>query len=126
MLTLARSHRLPIGLLVTAAFVAPLPAQSPGSLTLEYPTHLRGTVINAITHEPVASALVRSPDNRFATMTDDEGHFDFTLPQVQTSAAQTAFGSTIAQAQSQVMPLNRPYALMARKPGYLETFEGEE
>ena len=40
---------------------------------------IRGIVINSVTKEPVGRALVFSPDNRFATMTDSEGRFEFTL-----------------------------------------------
>src|SRR5215472_6958566 len=42
--------------------------------------HIRGTVVNRVTHEPIPRALVSSPDNRFATMTDGEGHFEFSFP----------------------------------------------
>ena len=42
---------------------------------------IRGVVINNATHEPIARALVYSPDNRFATMTNSEGRFEFNLPQ---------------------------------------------
>ena len=62
---------------------------------------LQGVVLNSVTHEPVSRALVSSPDNRFATMTDGQGHFEFKFPKASNDAA------------------NRPTALMARKPGYL-------
>ena len=62
---------------------------------------LQGVVLNSVTHEPVSRALVSSPDNRFATMTDGQGHFEFKFPKTANDAA------------------NRPTALMARKPGYL-------
>ena len=41
---------------------------------------VRGTVVNALTGQPIGRALVYSPDNRYATFTDGEGHFEFTLP----------------------------------------------
>jgi hypothetical protein len=40
---------------------------------------IRGVVINSVTQEPIARALVYSPDNRFATMTNSEGRFEFDL-----------------------------------------------
>src|ERR1700692_3333336 len=46
----------------------------------EHPTTIRGTVINRITHEPIGRALVYSPDNRFARLTDSEGHFEYLIP----------------------------------------------
>src|SRR5258706_532202 len=47
---------------------------------IEQTDSLRGTVVNSLTHEQIIRALVFSPDNRFATMTDDRGHFEFTFP----------------------------------------------
>jgi len=44
------------------------------------PSTVHGTVVNAVTHDPVGRALVRSPDDRYATLTDSEGHFEFALP----------------------------------------------
>jgi len=41
---------------------------------------VHGTVINAVTHNPIGRALVYSSDNRFAAFTDSEGHFDFEWP----------------------------------------------
>jgi hypothetical protein len=48
--------------------------------SLEHPTTIRGTVINRITREPIGRALVYSPDNRFARLTDEEGHFEYPIP----------------------------------------------
>ena len=50
-------------------------AQSPAPST-----SLRGTVINSVTREPIAHALVFSTDNRLAGFTDDQGRFEFQLP----------------------------------------------
>jgi len=36
---------------------------------------LRGIVINSVTREPIAHALVATADNRFAAFTDDQGRF---------------------------------------------------
>jgi hypothetical protein len=44
---------------------------------------IRGTVVNALTNQPIGRALVSSGDNRYATLTDGEGHFEFTLPKVE-------------------------------------------
>jgi hypothetical protein len=41
---------------------------------------VHGTVINAVTHDPIGRALVHSSDDRFATLTDSEGHFEFEWP----------------------------------------------
>src|SRR5215468_581846 len=48
--------------------------------SIEHSQVLRGTVINSLTREPIGRALVLSPDNRFAVMTDDQGRFQFTIP----------------------------------------------
>src|SRR6266436_562243 len=34
---------------------------------------IHGTVLNRITHEPISRALVYSPDQQYATLTDDRG-----------------------------------------------------
>jgi hypothetical protein len=56
---------------------------------------IQGTVMNAVTHSPIARALVHSADDHYAVMTDSDGHFEFTVPP----------GTQIW--------------LLARKPGYL-------
>ncbi|MFZ0814041.1 MAG: carboxypeptidase-like regulatory domain-containing protein, partial [Candidatus Sulfotelmatobacter sp.] len=59
---------------------------------------VHGIVVNAVTHDPVGRALVYSGDNRYATLTDGEGHFEFTLPKDD----------------------HNSIFLMARKPGFLD------
>jgi hypothetical protein len=80
---------------------------------------IRGTVVNSVTHEGIARALVSSPDDRFATLTDGEGHFEFTIRPVPSPAegksspgpdGETVFHSTSSQLST----------LVARKPGFLE------
>lgn len=67
-------------------------------------TFIRGVVVNNQTHEPIGHALVYSPDNRFATLTDDRGRFQFNL---------SSTGNVRNTGES------FPNALMARKPGFL-------
>src|SRR5215470_5174806 len=74
-------------------------------------TVIRGTVINSKTNEPIGRALVYSPDNRFATMTDDRGRFQFNLPQAESKTNSQYFVRNIGEGY--------PYALLARKPGFL-------
>jgi hypothetical protein len=80
---------------------------------------ISGTVVNSVTHEPIGHALVLSPDERFATMTDNDGRFEFIFPQAE--AGQSAIGTTsIGGGGSSGLGANtRPYALTARKPGFL-------
>ena len=80
---------------------------------------LRGIVINSVTHEPIARALVSSPDNRFATLTNSEGHFEFTLPKADPVPEGGSGSTTPVSDQIQSAIPNRPYMLMARKPGFL-------
>jgi len=78
---------------------------------------IRGTVVNSLTHEPIERALVFSPDNRFATLTDSDGHFEFTFP----PSSATGGGEPSAGGGPVSYPApNRPDTLMARKPGFLE------
>ena len=77
----------------------------------EAPATLSGVVVNSVTGEPIARALVASPDSRFATLTDSQGHFEFAIPPVQPA-------SDPAQGLALIQP-NRPTALVPRKPGYI-------
>src|ERR1700692_4754945 len=85
--------------------------------TSENTDAIRGVVINSVTREPIGRALVFSPDNRFATMTNSEGRFEFLLAKDE-SAAES--GSEVSSLSSQGQRAsNRPSMLNARKPGYL-------
>jgi hypothetical protein len=84
-------------------------------------TALRGTVLNSVTHEAVGRALVYSADNRFATLTDGRGRFEFSFSSNRTER-KTA--STAPRAMPAVGN-NRPSMLMARKPGFI-TPQGAE
>jgi hypothetical protein len=97
--------------LVVSIFSCPTSAhsqdlQGPNSLS----SSLRGTVINGATREPVPRALVHSPDNRFATFTDDHGRFEFNFPPTESK--------TTSPTNEQGFD-NRPTQLTARKPGFL-------
>ena len=79
--------------------------------TEEHSSTIRGTVVNAVTRTPISRAQVFSPDERFATLTDGEGHFEFVLPK--------STGGENRATESQPTA-NIPIGLVARKPGYLE------
>ena len=86
----------------------------------ENPDSIHGTVVNSLTHEPIAHALVVSQDNRFATMTDGQGRFEFTFPRATNDKGAT--GTSPAAPASARSELNVPsglYVLTARKPGFL-------
>ena len=85
---------------------------------------VRGIVINSVTHEPIARALVSSPDNRFATLTNSEGRFEFTLPKTDSAPESGSDLTTPVSGQIQSAIPNRPYMLMARKPGFLDAANG--
>jgi hypothetical protein len=76
-----------------------------------------GVVINSATHEPIARALVYSPDNRFATMTNGEGRFEFSLPKSEPATEGGGQDPSVSRMQSPA--LNRPFMLTARKPGFM-------
>jgi hypothetical protein len=73
---------------------------------------LHGTVINSVTREPVAHALVFSGDDRFAAFTDDQGRFEFPLPRSESNLTRPGDGPTFNIGSVQ---------LMARKPGFLQS-----
>jgi hypothetical protein len=86
----------------------------------EAPDTLHGTVVNSVTHEPVPRALVVSPDQRFATLTDDQGYFEFTFPKAEPAKPNVPGTSDGSPEAIQYNGSNRPNALSARKPGFLE------
>jgi hypothetical protein len=75
---------------------------------------IRGTVLNRITHEPIGRALVYSPDRRYATMTDDRGHFEFRVSRAESNAAVSGRELLV----NGLVLVNGPDALLARKPGF--------
>jgi hypothetical protein len=77
---------------------------------------IQGTVINSVTHAPIGRALVYSADNRFATFTDNEGHFEFQLPATDVGASRDS-----AQAGPIEQAADRSVLLKARRPGFLDT-----
>jgi hypothetical protein len=106
-----------------------LSAQS-STTGVEHTDSLRGTVVNSFTHEPINRALVFSPDNRFATMTDDRGHFEFTFPRGEGEKTAGFAGSSdvrsLETSRLQHAGTNRPTMLMARKTGFLSRNIGQE
>jgi hypothetical protein len=97
---------------------------------------IHGTVVNSVTHEAIPRALVISPDNRFATMTDSQGRFEFTFPKAEPSkqnvpdssdsnSVDIISGNPVDVSQLNGVVIrgngsNRLIALSARKPGFLE------
>jgi len=80
---------------------------------------IQGTVLNDVTDEGIGRALVYSPDNRFATLTDGQGHFEFTVPKPKQSDNNGAF--VFGPRRAIVMRGGQTlYSLSARKPGFLE------
>jgi hypothetical protein len=85
---------------------------------------VRGVVVNSVTREPIGRALVYSPDNRFATLTDDQGHFEFELPEVSTATGSAGSYETVSRegvSYSGNLYANFPAVLIARKPGFLSS-----
>ena len=98
--------------------IAQASAQTPQSD--EPPSTVRGTVINAVTHAPISRALVYSPDNRFAMLTDGDGRFEFVLPKSGLGNTGTTFFEGQPRAVWSVAGAGGPFWLMARKPGFLD------
>jgi hypothetical protein len=116
-------------------FASAAPAHAQSTQAEEKPADgIRGIVINSVTHEPIGRALVYSPDNRFATMTNSEGRFEFTLAQPEegdgnksapansTTMTQCVGGSCTTFSSNAGQ--SRPTQLMARKPGFLNDPNG--
>ena len=71
-------------------------------------------MINRITREPIGRALVYSPDNRFARLTDGEGHFEYPIPK-----AGAADPGNFPGIQTQPQPDFTFCCVTARKPGFV-------
>ena len=87
----------------------------------EAPSSIHGRVLNRITHEPVSRALVYSPDQQYATLTDDRGHFEFKFspqePEPQENLPATA--DLYLVRKPRFSRNYRPTEFHARKPGFL-------
>src|SRR3954453_23300435 len=102
-------------------------AQSAGS---EEPQNevIRGTVINSVTQAPIPRALVYSADNRYATLTDGDGHFEFELPaehpqDMGTTMSYMYAGPVYSAPHGQISGVvgsHNTMMFMARKPGFLD------
>ena len=80
----------------------------------DQPKKIHGTVINAVTQAPIPRALVVSSDNRSATLTDGEGHFEFTIPDDGGAGTQSLSG------RQYISFAGNCSWLRARKPGFLD------
>ena len=85
----------------------------------EQKTTIHGVVTNSVTHEPVGHALVFSGDGRLGTLTDDQGRFEFVLP--QTADAGSREGSTGSEVTVSFTGGGFGGWLNARKPGFLDS-----
>src|ERR1700722_1064521 len=89
----------------------------------EIPTSVHGKVLNRLTQEPIGRALVFSPDNRYATLTDDRGRFEFKFPPLiplSKDEQSATLDATVLRARQLRMVQNaRPNFFYARKPGFL-------
>jgi hypothetical protein len=91
---------------------------------------IRGTVLNSVTHAAIGRALVYSTDNRFAKMTDDQGHFEFKVPlhaseQPRPSGPVAGSGFSSFGVVPQGGITYSSMFFMARKPGYLPLENGQ-
>lgn len=86
---------------------------------------VHGRVLNRITHAPVTRALVFSPDQQYATLTDSDGRFEFKFPpqepEPQLNPTTTNDPATFRGAQLLGMRNSRPGMFWARKPGFLDS-----
>jgi hypothetical protein len=106
--------------LCTSAGVAHLSAQSSAVRDGDRTDRVRGVVANSVTREPLSRALVSSPDNAFATMTDDRGRFEFTFPHATIETSTTSSDPSQQQPRYSIPNHNhnRPTTLIVRKVGF--------
>lgn len=100
--------------------LAALAAYGQSTSLAEQKNTVRGTVINQLTQAPVPRALVYSSDNRYAVMTDGEGHFEFALPKANTNSDMGNIGSIGVSFGPMSSYRSDMLILFARKPGFLD------
>ena len=81
---------------------------------------ISGHVVNAVTQEPIGRALVVSNDNRFATLTDSDGRFEFAVPSESTPKPGAGTAFTVISGAAQLTGASLGIFLSARKPGFLD------
>jgi hypothetical protein len=115
-----------IALILSAALAG---SSGHAQVSPEQQKQVRGIVVNSSTREPIGHALVYSADRRFATLTDDQGRFQFDVP----TEASAPSGDAMAEIETHTMEGSNsvegfasifPHILMARKPGFLSTDKG--
>jgi len=88
------------------------------------PASVRGKVLNRVTREPISRALVFSPDQRYAMLTDDRGQFEFKfaarVPEPKEELTGTPDASVHRTRQLRMVQNARPNFFYARKPGFLQ------
>jgi hypothetical protein len=84
---------------------------------------IRGTVINSATQAAVPRALVFTADNRFAKLTDDEGHFELKVARPQPPPPSE--GQSFAPRPGAQGTTVQTTLVIARKPGYFDGFSNQ-
>jgi hypothetical protein len=84
---------------------------------------IRGTVLNSATQAGVPRALVFTGDNRFAKLTDDEGHFELKVARPQPPPQPE--GQSFASRPSAQGTTVQTTLVIARKPGYFDGFSNQ-
>ncbi len=95
-------------------------AQTSDESTKPETVHVRGTVINSVTREPIGRALVYSTDNRYAMLTDGEGRFDFAITKSAPADVEEGFSGTTLRRRISSLSHPGSYWFAARKPGFLD------
>ena len=111
-------------------FAHPQIVQSPDAQS-DAPTSVHGRILNRLTKEPISRALVFSPDNRYAMLTDDRGRFEFKFPPpVPEPKDEQAPGANNVEwfraRQSRAIQNARPGFFYVRKPGFLPNYNSAE
>jgi hypothetical protein len=135
--------RRPLGtpafiVLLSVLCASPKPAAQSSQSGIKQADSVHGIVVNSVTHEPIGRALVYSPDNHFATMTDGDGRFEFNFApaEVDKNQGDTPESANLSGASRRTPCTDgscstssnsyQPNQLMARKPGFLNDQNGIE
>jgi hypothetical protein len=108
--------RQALWLLVLATVLAPLVSAQDNS---PQENIISGRVLNQLTKEPIARALVTAAGDEYATFTDDHGQFEIKIVEQTPRSSNVTTNVRVMSSEGVSTGMGNPQWLQARKPGFL-------
>jgi hypothetical protein len=111
-------NRETLWLLVLTTVLAPLlPAQD--NSQQEHATVIHGRVLNQLTKEPIARALVTAAGDEYAALTDDHGQFEIKIVEQAPVSGNVMTNFRVLTSEGLSAGMGNRHSFQARKPGFL-------